>query len=302
MVAKTIDDAVALSRELDGWNRIVTLEGELIVPSGAITGGSRKSKGPGLLVRKQEIDSLTAELTALDKDAAKLAKSAESAEQRLSDLTASITALEGELAQARTSNIELTNAAALRRPVESERFAKQLETAEIEKSEAELMLEDESKTAAELHQLLDTVGQENEDLDQKVAGAEQDIEALQQRRSQAREELMRLNVELAGSVERASAMRTSLDESRASLDRMTVDLAARRSAIGDASTGADALTAESDAVDGEIKLQRELLTAAEANLNTLSIERTTQHTSATHTETRLRDASAARNRLISRIA
>ena len=56
VVARTVDDAVALSRTLTGWNRIVTLEGELIVPSGAITGGARKSKGPGLLVRKQEID------------------------------------------------------------------------------------------------------------------------------------------------------------------------------------------------------------------------------------------------------
>lgn len=297
VVAKTIDDAVALSRELDGWNRIVTLEGELIVPSGAITGGSRKSKGPGLLVRKQEIDSLTAELATLDKDASKLTAKAESVEQRVAELIASAAEVEKSMSDARTTHVEHSKQADLSSR-ESERFAKQLETATVEKSESELMLEDESKTAAELAQLLDTVGQENQDLDQKVAGAEQNIEALQQRRSQAREELMRLNVELAGSVERASAMRNGLSESRAALDRTTVDLAARRSQIGDASTGANALTAEMETVESEIKLQRELLTAAEANLNTLSIDRTTQHTSATHTDNRLRDASTAHNRLL----
>jgi len=297
VVAKTIDDAIALSRELDGWNRIVTLEGELIVPSGAITGGSRKSKGPGLLVRKQEIDALTSELDAMERDAAKLAKSAESAEQRVADIGASAAEVEKSITEDRTAHVEHSKQADLSSR-EAQRLAKQLETATVEKSEAEVMLADESKTAADLQRLLDTVGQQNENLDQQVAGAEQDIEALQQRRSQAREELMKLNAELAASTERASAMRSRLTESRASLDRMAVDLAARRTRVGDASSGADTLTAEMEAVESEVQLQRELLAAAEANLRTLTIERTSQHTTASHTETRLRDASNARNRLI----
>ncbi len=73
VVADDIDAAHALSRRLSGWNKIVTLEGEMIVPSGAITGGARKSRGPDLLSRKQEIDSLTGEVTKLKAAAANFA-------------------------------------------------------------------------------------------------------------------------------------------------------------------------------------------------------------------------------------
>ena len=42
--------------------KIVTLDGELLVPSGAITGGSRLRKGAGLIERKRDIADLTAGL------------------------------------------------------------------------------------------------------------------------------------------------------------------------------------------------------------------------------------------------
>lgn len=297
VVAETIDDAVVLSRELEGWNRIVTLDGELIMPSGAITGGSRKSRSAGLLIRKQEIDSLTAELAVLDKEAARLAEATEAAERRVSGLATSIASAELELNELRTSHLELTNSAALSAR-ESERLAKQIETAEVEKSEAELLLAEESRTAAELAQLLETVGRENEDLDQKVAGAQQDIEAIELRRSQARDQLTRLQVELAASVERASAIRSALVESRTQLERAKVDLDARRMAMDAAAQSASALSTEAEAVEAEIKLQRELLCAADANLNTLLAERADRQASAAQTEARLRDTSAARNKLM----
>lgn len=297
LVARTIDDAVVLSRELNGWNRIVTVDGELIMPTGAITGGSRKTKSSGLLARKQEIDALTVDLLALDKEAAGLAESAKSAERRLADVAATIASTEAELEALRTAHLELTNSAALSER-ESDRLARQIETAEIEKSEAELLLADESKTAAELTQLLETVGRENEDLDQKVAGAQQDIDAIELRRAQAREQLTQLQVELAASVERAAAMRAALAESRAQLDRMKVELDARRVARNAAAESASTLSTEAETVEAEIRLQRELLSAAEANLNSLLAERTARHASAAETEARLRDASVARNKLI----
>ena len=296
VVARTIDDAVALSRDLTGWNRIVTIEGELIVPSGAITGGARKSKGLGLLARKQEIDSLGVELSSLDRRAAELQSSAQVAEQRVLDQTTSIAEVEGQINDARTAHAEHAKRAdfALR---EVERFTKQLETAGVEKDEAQLLLTDESETADQLHRLLEAVGQENEDLDVKVAGAEQDIETLQQRRAAAREELMRLNVELAGSTERSAALSNSLAESRLSTTQMTAELDARRSMVGGVSCDADSLAAERENVSVERERQRELLAAAEINLNTLSTQRATESSTAAHTDSRLKETTGARNRL-----
>ena len=296
VVAETIDDAVYLSRELSGWNRIVTLEGELIVPSGAITGGTRKGKGPGLLVRKQEIDALTAELTALDRKAAELLTGAEAAEQRLRDLSTSYSEIEKSISEARVAHAEQSKRADFASR-EAERFAKQLETAKLEKDESELLLKDESETVSQLQQLLQTVGQENEDLDEKVAGAEQDIEALQQRRSAAREELMRLNVALAGSAERFTALRNNLAESRRLTHEMTAALDARRSNVGDVSTDVGTLAAERETVQAERERQRELLAAAEINLHTLSTQRATEQSTAAHLDSKLRSSTIERNRL-----
>ncbi len=64
VICTSIDDASAASRALSGWSRIVTLEGELITPGGAMTGGSLHGRGSHLLGRKGEIDDLAAEVLA----------------------------------------------------------------------------------------------------------------------------------------------------------------------------------------------------------------------------------------------
>lgn len=296
VVAETIDDAVYLSRELSGWNKIVTLEGELIVPSGAITGGARKGRGPGLLVRKQEIDALTAELTVLDRKAAKLLSSAEAAEQLLRDLSVTYSGVEKSVSEARVVHAEQAKRADFASR-EAERFAKQLAAARLEKDESELLLRDESEAADQLQQLLESVGQENQDLDEKVAGSEQDIEALQQRRNAAREELMRLNVELAGSTEHFSSLRKSLAESRRLVDEMSASLEGRRSSVGNVSSDVDTLTAERKTVQEERQRQQELFMAADANLKTLSTDRATEHSAAAHLDSCWRTATTERNRL-----
>lgn len=296
VVVDTIDHAVALSRDLTGWNKIVTLEGELIVPTGAITGGARKSRGPGLLVRKQEIDALTEEIKSLDKEASSFQKRAKDAEQSLSELISQSNRAEKSLSDARIAHAEQSKRADFASR-EIERLARQLQTLSVEREEAELLLKDESAKADELEKFLKAVGQENQDLDQKVAGAEEDIEALQKRRSAARDELMRLNVEMTASVERATALRNNLNDARRALDQIGVDLLARKSQITGASTDAESLVSERETVEVERARQQELLAAAEASLRTVTIERTSELTAASVIDTRLRDTSTARNRL-----
>jgi chromosome segregation protein len=58
-ITETLDNALELSSASSGWSRIVTLAGEVLVPSGAITGGSNQRRGSSLLERKTEIQKLT---------------------------------------------------------------------------------------------------------------------------------------------------------------------------------------------------------------------------------------------------
>ena len=62
LICETLNDALELSNNSSGWSRIVTIAGEVIVPSGAITGGSHQRRGSSLLERKSEIARLTSQL------------------------------------------------------------------------------------------------------------------------------------------------------------------------------------------------------------------------------------------------
>ncbi|MCW3054427.1 MAG: condensin subunit Smc, partial [Chthonomonadales bacterium] len=63
LVVDDMEAAIAASRRVgNGWSKIVTLEGELLTPGGALTGGSLQGKGAHLVGRKGEMDDLKSAL------------------------------------------------------------------------------------------------------------------------------------------------------------------------------------------------------------------------------------------------
>ena len=71
LVVETVDHAIAIQRKFGHGLRIVTLQGELLTPGGAISGGAFKNAS-NLLGRRREIDALkkrVKELQQLQKDA-----------------------------------------------------------------------------------------------------------------------------------------------------------------------------------------------------------------------------------------
>ncbi len=61
LITDDLDTATKVARQVDrrDWAKIVTQSGEVVIPSGAITGGSQGRPGPNLLGRKREIGELT---------------------------------------------------------------------------------------------------------------------------------------------------------------------------------------------------------------------------------------------------
>ncbi|MEI6431129.1 MAG: chromosome segregation protein SMC, partial [bacterium] len=61
LLVDDLDTATRVSRQLPNreWSRIVTLTGEVVVPTGAITGGANARSGPNLLGRRREVSDLT---------------------------------------------------------------------------------------------------------------------------------------------------------------------------------------------------------------------------------------------------
>lgn len=82
VIVDNLENAIKLSKRFGNGLRFVTLEGEVINSSGAITGGNYKSSGPNLLERKSEIRRLEQELS---ESAAELQKQAEELSRLQSD-------------------------------------------------------------------------------------------------------------------------------------------------------------------------------------------------------------------------
>ena len=61
-VCETLDDALRASAIAKGWNRIVTRTGEIVLPTGALSGGRQSGRTANILGRKTEIAAGQAEL------------------------------------------------------------------------------------------------------------------------------------------------------------------------------------------------------------------------------------------------
>lgn len=62
LIVNNIDNAVSLAKKCNYAFRIVTLEGDIIAPSGSITGGSKKAQVANLLSRQTDIENLKTQI------------------------------------------------------------------------------------------------------------------------------------------------------------------------------------------------------------------------------------------------
>jgi chromosome segregation protein len=90
IVAETLKDAIRISDKDVKKYKIVTKDGEIIFPTGAITGGAYKNKSANLLARRGEIDSLTAKLSELAEDTAGKETEIKSTEEALRSIERAI--------------------------------------------------------------------------------------------------------------------------------------------------------------------------------------------------------------------
>ena len=67
-ICETLDDALRASAVAKGWNRVVTRTGEIVLPTGALSGGRQAGRTANILGRKTEIASGQAELAAKQRE------------------------------------------------------------------------------------------------------------------------------------------------------------------------------------------------------------------------------------------
>jgi len=81
LVAPDFDSAVQIVRRYSSWSKVVTVDGELFLPGGAITGGKMPGRATGIVSRKAERSRLERELRAGEEEEQRLRKQLQEAEQ-----------------------------------------------------------------------------------------------------------------------------------------------------------------------------------------------------------------------------
>lgn len=135
-VVDTMDSAVALSKIAGNGIRFVTLEGEIINASGAITGGKYKNTTANLLARRGEIDKLQGEIKTLQDEYSDLQIRLKKENERSEELKQNIESLEeeGRSLALKAANLEaqLTALEESGRDIEQSSQRKERELASIE--------------------------------------------------------------------------------------------------------------------------------------------------------------------------
>ncbi len=99
IVVKHIDNGIALAKKYHNSLRIVTLEGELMNPGGAMTGGAFKNSS-NLLSRRREVEELERNVLALKSEIKDLEQKIESCKEKRTQFYAKIEAVKKELQDA----------------------------------------------------------------------------------------------------------------------------------------------------------------------------------------------------------
>lgn len=293
VVVDNIDNAVEFSRASTGWGRIVTLDGEVIVPTGAMTGGARQGKGPNLLGRKQEMDTLTEELAALDAARTRSERELSSAKEmfaatsaRMEELDRAAAADQLVLVQSERQLEYLTQ--------ERTRLEGQVSVVTIEKEDAEASLAEDTAALSAAKAELSASGKENVDLDEFVASAQKRLEEMTGRKESLSEEMMEMSVTLASVRERRAGLAQSIQQTRAAAVEMERECLSRREEIDQELVEAAANARQRESLSEDVAESEKSLETAQNELDTLVEQRVGVAQSAAKADADLRALNHAR--------
>jgi len=187
VIAEDIDSATNIAKKYGYKFRIVTLDGQVINAGGSFTGGSAQRSG-GVITRKNEIDTLDADIAKLSAQKESLSANAEKLRAERAKLAYDTEAAKDELTKCESDrvriNAELSSLASLMEQVraQSENSGKLVEEAEQKIASAEQTIADSEKGLAETETLI-------KEAEEKLAQGQDVREKLRLKRAELSEKL-----------------------------------------------------------------------------------------------------------------
>ncbi|BCM90287.1 chromosome partition protein Smc [Abditibacteriota bacterium] len=230
IIVETLDDALRLVKRCEGGARLVSLEGEVVLPAGAITGGAGKQKSSGLLARKRELDELDAQLADLEREITQKTELANVANSQIAtnqEAWRAAQSVEGE-ARSRVARAERECEGQSR---EVRRLKAQSEAIEGQKRALEAKLgasaEDDARYELDAHALEEAA----RDLEAQVAHAQEIVTQRQNERERVRDDVSGVRATFAQTSERLHAMRRGIGELEKAARELETQIAAKDAQI-----------------------------------------------------------------------
>ncbi len=210
-ICETLDDALRASTVAKGWNRIVTLTGELVLPTGALTGGRQAGRGTGnLLGRKTEITKLKSDLKTQDRETAVRRAALEAAEKARD---AAETALSEAQAQKQLAQLAVSEAGrqADYTAAEARRAQEQWDQAKRRLEAGQVTLAQVREQAAVAGAALASGGVESAEADDTAAAEATLIQNLTAERETVQADLVSARIHLATVTEKVISLARTLN-------------------------------------------------------------------------------------------
>ncbi|MBR1990321.1 MAG: chromosome segregation protein SMC [Firmicutes bacterium] len=222
-VVEDMDSAVSLSKVAGSGIRFVTLDGEIINASGAITGGKYKNATANLLARRSEIDKLNGEIAGLKKEYLRIEENIKDRTEDNLETAENIVKLEEKL---RNLQIEAANINAQLNVLEENTKEIQQTGAKRERELASIEQDSEKaeKMASDILAEADEAEKRIKVLDQEISDGMEKAEAIKDEVTQASEEITRARIAKTDWDNKLEAVDQLLSRVQDAIDDLTVQI------------------------------------------------------------------------------
>ena len=208
VIVENMDTAINLAKQNNYSFRIVTLEGDVINPSGAISGGSVEKKTVNILGRSREIEELKVTLNKIDTEIKNITKEKEEYSDETADIIEQSARVEKEL-----QDIEISYAT---KKQAVEMLDEQIVKLEDKKEKLKKRLEEIDQEQKNIEVSKEGTKQVIENLEKEIAGLNEEITKFAELNKDDQQYIDDLNTDITD----LKISVSSFDESGISLDEM----------------------------------------------------------------------------------
>lgn len=300
LVTQDIDSAIAASKSVMGWSKIVTLDGEIVYPSGAMTGGNASNKTVNILGRKQEIDALQADVRSLEDRSSSTHASAVSLQGEVDSLSSKLHTLEERDTKLKMSLLEKERQLEFA-DREARRLAQELDALQTEKENIQEDLRKARETHATLTAAVESADKENVNLDDLMAQTEQQVRKLQDEYDAASAEINSISVTQASLAQKLLGMEQTLETSETTSKGLAAEIERKRGQLR--SAGEEKESTEKRRIDLEAELEKARAAVEETHAESEQWRKTKQTILASSMEVgdRIKECSRSREELTQRV-